>query len=131
MKTIIKLLFNLISAYRKYIIVAGLALALVFGGKAYVSHVEHEAYNKGYQSSELVWDQKRTKMQTEIDSKFIENSLLSAALRARTEEKQKLIDQIDKDTAKKQAEFAASDAGKKKTIDTRFIDVYNESLGEK
>ncbi|AXN57753.1 hypothetical protein [Acinetobacter phage ABPH49] len=70
-------------------------------------------------------------MQTEIDSKFIENSLLSAALRARTEEKQKLIDQMDKDTAKKQAEFAASDAGKKKTIDTRFIDVYNESLGEK
>lgn len=127
----IKAIWTFVSSYRKYLIAAGVALALVFGGKVYLDRLEHKAYDRGYQQSELVWSQKRSEMQHTIDNKFIENSYLVAALRARTAEKQKLIDQMDKATSQKQIEYAASDSGKKVGLDLKFIEVYNESLGVK
>jgi hypothetical protein len=126
-----KTILELISGYKKYLISAALVLALVFGGKMYVSNLEKTAHDLGYQESEQVWDKKRSDMQKTIDEKFVENTLLAAALRARTAEKQKALEALTKSTAEKQAVYAASQAGKTKVVDDQFVDIYNESLGEK
>ena len=123
-----KVILAIIKTYKKYIITAGIVIALIFGGKAYLNRLEDNAYNKGYQTSEQVWKEERSTMQHTIDNKFIENTHLVAALRARTAEQKKLIDEADKATNKKQVEYAASDNGKKASLDNKFIEVYNESL---
>lgn len=121
---------RLLKAYKTYLIGAAIALALIIGGKVYLNKVETDSYNHGVSVTQTANEAQRQEYKDQLAEKFKENSELTAALNARTREKEAALKALDTKLAEKQAQYSASPAGQVKGLDEQFIDIYNESLGE-
>lgn len=122
---------DLLKAYKTYLIGAVIALALIVGGKVYLNKVETDSYNLGVSVTQSANEAQRQDYKNQLAEKFRENSELTAALNARTREKEAALKALDTKLTEKQAQYSSSPAGQVKGLDQQFIDIYNESLGEK
>lgn len=121
---------NILKAYKAYIIGAVLAVSLVVGGKVYIHKVEEESYNHGVSVTQEANEKQRQEYKNQLADKFKENSELTAALNARTREKEAAVKALEEKLTEKQAQYSSSPAGQAKTLDPAFIEIYNESLGD-
>lgn len=127
-------LFALAKRYKKVIVVAALAIALLIGA-LYVKHWYNDQltaqYNAGVTVTDTKWERvmqqnKDAQAKFKADQQALVeglNTQLADALRER--------DLLKQDNDNKQNEYAQSDEGKKTGLDDAAVDIYNQSLGVK
>lgn len=116
--------------YKKYIAGAALALILVFSANLYVGHKEKISYDKGFEEANSAWMIKGKEYVDMLDKSYLENQKLNAELALKNgKDSQEDFDRRVS-TAAAQVDLARDPASTKRTMNKKFVDLYNLSLGE-
>lgn len=120
----------MITEYKKYLIVMAIATLLLFSFNWYVAKKESSAYDRGFQSANVQWERKGQEYVDLIDAGLEKNKRLNDKLAVLSEEKRKLEEDKTNTVKSQQIEYKTSQDALKKCLDDKFVDLYNNSLGD-
>lgn len=123
-------MLQFILKYKKYLIGALLFIALFFSFKFYLHQQTSKAYDRGYDEANSAWIAKGREYVDIIRSNKEKMSALNDKLDAEIEKNNKLQGQKVKIVTQKQIEYVKTEESKSVGIDDKFVDIYNESLGD-
>lgn len=123
-------MLDFVSKYKKYLIGILIAAVVVVGFNLYVSKKEKESYDRGFQVANTLWEKKGKEYVGLIDKERARSASVNYALTLVTEGKIIEEEKRRAQLTQHQAEYLASPAAEKKSLDDSFIRLYNESLGD-
>lgn len=124
------ILWNLAKTFRKQIAIVLAAIAILFAGKVYISHVDSVAFDRGVTQTDEKWKGKAAEFRTDLIIAKAKNDALTLKLAEKESELKSAQESKNKVIVEKVVEYQKTPASKVKSLDDAFIDAYNQSLPE-